>query len=312
MMHRLAKKGIACVSWQKNFRSPCWADDDYRLCEVTLYGPAQSHQQTVRLAEKSVVLDNTVTVRQVRRQLDEREVAIVTTHPTLSTEQVASLMFSRWSQENFFKYMRDQFSLDSLTSHALEPMDEDTIVVNPRRRDLEKQLRKVKGRINSARNKIAKLGKDVSKAKQKQCLSRDLQDLEAEHEKVRVKKNETVRHVRAGDLEADERLDVLPKAQRLFIDIIRMIAYRAETRMVPAVAGVQGAKPNARKALQKLFNADANIIPDRRQGTLTVQVLGSGSNSTDRALKPLLDELTSTETVYPGTNLKLVYELAAG
>ena len=39
-----------------------------------------------------------------------------------------------------------------------------------------------------------------------------------------------------------------------------MIAYRAETHMVPAVAGAQGAKPNARKALQKLFNADDFVV----------------------------------------------------
>ncbi|MDE0309356.1 MAG: hypothetical protein OXI60_05930 [Acidiferrobacterales bacterium] len=90
-----------------------------------------------------------------------------------------------------------------------------------------------------------------------------------------------------------------------------MIAYRAETRMVPATAAAQGKKPNARKALQKLFNADANIIPDHDRGLLKVQILGLGGNCVDRALKPLLDELTATETVYPATSLKLVYELAS-
>ena len=90
-----------------------------------------------------------------------------------------------------------------------------------------------------------------------------------------------------------------------------MIAYRAETRMVPSVAAAQGKIPNARIALQELFTADANIIPDHRQGILKVQILGLGSNCTDRALKPLLDELTATQTVYPETNLKLVYEMSA-
>ena len=28
-------------------------------------------------------------------------------------------MFSRWSQENFFKYLREQFNLDSLPTHGL-------------------------------------------------------------------------------------------------------------------------------------------------------------------------------------------------
>ena len=312
MMLRLARKGIACVNWHKNFKAPCWEDEDYDESVVTIYGPAQSHQQKVMLGEKTVELSNNLSVRQVRRRLDSgREVAIVTTHPLLSTEQVASLMFSRWSQENFFKYMKDQFNVDSLTSHALAAMDDDTIVVNPRRRNLEKQLNKVKGRINTVRNQMAKLAKDDSKSKQHAALSQDLQLLEAQHEQVRLEKNETQKHIRAGELEESERLDVLPKAQRLLIDIIRMIAYRAETRMVPAVVSAQGKKPNPRKALQALFNADANMVPDHDRGVLKIQILGLGSNCVDRALKPLLDELSATETEYPGTNLKLVYELAA-
>ena len=41
-----------------------------------------------------------------------------------------------------------------------------------------------------------------------------------------------------------------------------------------------------------------------------MQILGLGSNCVERALKPLPDELTATKTVYPGTSLKLIYELA--
>ena len=81
--------------------------------------------------------------------------------------------------------------------------------------------------------------------------------------------------------------------------------------MVLAVASAQGKKTNPRKALQALFEADASIIPDRAKGLLKLQILGLGSNCADRSLKPLLDELSATETMYPGTNLKLVYELSA-
>ena len=73
-------------------------------------------------------------MRQIRRRLDSgREVVIVTTHLALSIERVASLMFSRCSQENFFKFMLDQFNLDALISHELAPMDDDVMVVNTRR-----------------------------------------------------------------------------------------------------------------------------------------------------------------------------------
>ena len=108
--------------------------------------------------------------------------------------------------------------------------------------------------------------------------------------------------------ENSERLDVLPESQRLFIDIMHMTAYQAQTRMVPAVASTQGKKANPRKALQALFKADARIVSDHAKGLMKVRNLGLGSNCADRVLKPFLDELSVTENMKPGTNLHLVYE----
>ncbi len=312
LFKRLARKGIACITWQKNFNEPRWDDDEFRSTAVTIHGPAQTHEQTVLIGEKSLKLKNKLQVRQIRRRLDcGREVAIVTTHPSISTEQVAGSMFSRWSQENFFKYMRDEFNVDALNTHALEPVDENTLVVNPRWRANEKLIGKFLGRLKTVRNQQAKCAGNDAKAARQLKLAQEVQMLEGQLEEVRLEKKHTAKHVRAGDLDEAQRLDALPKAQRLFIDIIRMIAYRAETCMVPAVANAQGKKANPRKALQTLFSTDANIIPDHENRILKVQILGSGSRCVDRALAPLLDELTTTETVYPGTDLKLVYELTA-
>ena len=90
-----------------------------------------------------------------------------------------------------------------------------------------------------------------------------------------------------------------------------MIAYRAETRMMAPVLSAQGKKPNARRLLRALLTCDANIIPERGHGILRVQLLGLGSDACDRMLAPLLEELNATATLYPGTELRLIYELAA-
>lgn len=118
----------------------------------------------------------TVSIHQPRESLRTRRIrtlTIVTTHPTLSIAQVASVMFSRWSQENYFKYRRDQFSFDALISHALAPMDDDTMVVNPRWCKLENQLHKLKERISTARSRMAKLRNNEAKAKQRDSLSQE-------------------------------------------------------------------------------------------------------------------------------------------
>ena len=65
-----------------------------------------------------------------------------------------------------------------------------------------------------------------------------------------------------------------------------------------------------RRLLRALLTSDANIIPQPAQGILRIQLLGLGSDACDRMLAPLVEELNATRTIYPGTDLTLVYELA--
>ena len=123
-------------------------------------------------------------------------------------------------------------------------------------------------------------------------------------------RTDTPTHVRAGDLPEQDKLDALPVGGRLFLDVVRMIAYRAETRMMVPVITTQGKKPNARRLLRSLLTSDANIIPEPAKGILRIQLLGLGSDACDRMLTPLVKELNATRTIYPGTQLRLVYELA--
>ena len=116
--------------------------------------------------------------------------------------------------------------------------------------------------------------------------------------------------MRAGDLSEHQRLDALPSAPHHFLDIIRMIAYRAETQMTPVINAAQGKKQNARKLLGKLFQCDANVIPQPGQGLLRIELLGLANDASDRALLPLIKELNETATQYPATGLTLFYEIS--
>ena len=50
-------------------------------------------------------------------------------------------------------------------------------------------------------------------------------------------------------------------------------------------------------------------MPDPAAGRLTVRLLHQASQGQDEALAPLLAELNQTRTLYPGTDLRLVYEI---
>ena len=310
LFKRLARRGIACITWHKNFKGEDWPQEDFRTLEVPIHGPAGTSATTVDLAEQPIVLRNGLTVRQIRRRLaNGRQVPVITTHPQMPLVQVAGAMFSRWSQENFFKYMREQFNLDSLPSHDLAPLDPDAQVVNPVRRALEKTIRRLRSRLATARNRLAEALQEHHRDTATR-LDADANALAAELDQLKQQRAHTLTHVRAGDLPEQDKLDALPVGGRLFLDLVRMIAYRAETRMMAPVITTQGKKPNARRLLRALLTSDANIIPVPAKGILCIQLLGLGSDACDRMLAPLVEELNATRTIYPGTDLRLVYELA--
>ena len=312
---RLARRGIAVITWHKGFRGEDWPEEEFRTIEAPLHGPGGAGAAEVRLAERRIRLgkDGRPEVRQIRRLLDSgRQVPLVTTDFSLPMEQAAGALFSRWAQENFFKYMRDEFNLDALAVHGLAEQDPDARIVNPARRKIERRINRLRNRLGTLRNRVADLLRgepsDTAAASAGK-LKNEIATLDAEREALKLRRRELPTHITVAELGEDERLDALPSGERLLLDVIRMIAYRAETRMMPAVANAQGGKQRPRRPLAELFQSDADIIPDPENGILRVRILGTASNAGDAAIAGLLEELNQTRTIFPGTSLRMVYEL---
>jgi len=51
--------------------------------------------------------------------------------------------------------------------------------------------------------------------------------------------------------------------------------------------------------------------PDMEAKTLTIRLHPLANNSSDQAVRHLCEELNRTETVFPGTKLRLIYELVS-
>ncbi len=66
---------------------------------------------------------------------------------------------------------------------------------------------------------------------------------------------------------------------------------------------------DARSLMRSLYRTEADLLPDENAGTLTVRVHHQANRSADEVIRHLCTELNQTETVFPGTNLRLIYEL---
>jgi hypothetical protein len=71
-------------------------------------------------------------LRQVTRRSPAggHQTTLVTSRKDLPALQVAYRMFERWRQENFFKYMREEYLIDALVDYAVEPADPNRLVPN--------------------------------------------------------------------------------------------------------------------------------------------------------------------------------------
>jgi hypothetical protein len=107
---------------------------------------AQTGQPALGSAERGTRLSHGLWVRQVRRlSKTGHQTAILSTSYQADHTRLAAWMFARWSQENFFRYMREHYGLDRLVEYGTEPIPKTVRVVDPAWRKLDSQRRTLPG-----------------------------------------------------------------------------------------------------------------------------------------------------------------------
>ncbi len=113
------------------------------------------------------------------------------------------------------------------------------------------------------------------------------------------------------ELPKEARFDRLSTQSKHLIDTIKMVAYRAETAMARILRQKMTRHDDARSLLRAIYNTEVDMNPDRDAKTLTIRLHPLANNSSDQAVRHLREELNRTETVFPGTDLRLIYELVS-
>ena len=90
-----------------------------------------------------------------------------------------------------------------------------------------------------------------------------------------------------------------------------MVAYRAESAMAQMAREKMRREDDARSLLRALYTTEADLLPDENAGTLKVRVHHQANRCADEVIRHLCNELNQTETIFPGTQLRLVYELVS-
>jgi hypothetical protein len=145
----------------------------------------------------------------------------------------------------------------------------------------------------------------------KAALQETIEEMQATLADLKKTRKETVRHIRVQDLPEEDRFRKLSYYGKQFIDTIKMVAYRSETVMANCLHNILPRPDEARALLQAIYKSEADLIPDYSQQTLTVCLHHSARHNSDLAIQALCKELNATETIFPRTNLRMIFKLGA-
>ncbi len=278
-------------------------------------GTVDGHKVSYQLAERRVTLSNGLQVREVRRLTDTgHQTAVITTNQRLSTFDVAYRMFSRWRQENFFRYMRHEFDLDHLCTYDVEPADPQRRVPHPERKKLDQRLKTAQTAVGQLVGRRGDLKPGDKLRVKGRMLDEDQVDELLRQREDKIRRLKQQRDALPKKVPLDQVLDAkhivqLERERKLLTDAFKMIAYRAESQLARWVGPFfKRHEDEARKFLQSVFQATADLIPDTQRTTLTVRFHGLANPRATRALAGLCEVVNATPTHYPGTELRLLFE----
>ncbi|MBF0548031.1 MAG: hypothetical protein HQM08_26575 [Candidatus Riflebacteria bacterium] len=128
-------------------------------------------------------------------------------------------------------------------------------------------------------------------------------------ENLRLKRKTTEKKVPLDSLPPDKRLTQLLPLNKQLMDTVKMIAYRAETALVGILRRHLKKEEEARALIPELFVSSADIVPDEKSQTLTIEIHRMACSAHDKAIEALLNELTKEEFLHPETNAKMIFKL---
>ena len=317
LFQKLIAEGFDILTYRKG-RFPRVARKRFEEHRAAIEGREVAYM----LADQGVLLlGGKLRLRQVTRLSEDgqHQTPILTSRRDLPAVEVAYRMFERWRQENFFKYLREEYVLDALVDYSVMPDDPARDVPNPALAVIDAKLREARAELSRFQAKygfealvnpegerptmrgfkiaLGRLGGTIWSAIKR------VTNLEAK--RAAMPKRVPVQEVVAGKV-----VKLAPERKHL-TNLIKMVAYQAESDLVRRVAPhYRRAEDEGRTLIQSaLANAADLEVTDRE---LRVAIYPLSSPHRTRAIAALCAELNGSSITFPGTRLRLYYDVKAG
>ena len=271
------------------------------------------HDQPVRF------LRGKLRLRQVTRLTGNgKQTSILTSRWDLRDIVVAYRMFERRRQENFFKYMRQEFLIDALSDYEVEPDDPERSVPNPARKAVDKELGKARAHWNKLKQTYGDASLDYIEGRTPTMrefqaadkkIYREIQEAAERVAELAAQQNLLPLRVPLAEARPDQDLVKLSTERKHLTNVLKLVAYQIESDLVNLIrphyarAGDEG-----RTLIQTVLQSTATLEPTDQELRVSLASLSSPHRS--QAVAALCENLNTTGTCFPGTDLRMHFAVA--
>ena len=270
------------------------------------------------MRQVTLIVANNKTGRQEHPAASTRQIHILTTRTDLPAEQVIYRMGSRWRQENYFRYARMRFDLDSHDAYATTDDDPTRLVPNPAKKKAHQQLLAARARYERALAATDAALLEAVTPPQGQAvlitntdhdkLTADLRAAESNLDTAQAAHRAVPARLPLGQVNPGQQ--VLDIQTKLISHAIRIAAFNTATALARDIrvhTGYARANHEAHTLVRQALTGSGDIDPG--DGVLTVRLDPLPTQRATTAIAQLCEHLTAAQTRYPGTNLTLRYEV---
>jgi len=257
-------------------------------------------------------------VREIRKLRDDgNQTSIITSNFKLSLVLIGIYMFARWCQENFFKQMIHYFGLDMIISYFLTDISDDEMMVNPAYRKIEKLINALNAKLKHRESKFGALHyeKEINETdysiyqNKKMQLQEEISIYRRQLEELKDERKNIPKKIRYGDLPNEEKFKGVHNQRKQLIDTLKLIAVRSEIALASIIKKHMSKPKEARALMEQFYKSNADIEVDKHNKILKIKIHHQPTKHEDIILSELCQYLNETETIYPGTELKMEYSL---
>jgi hypothetical protein len=301
------------LTYRKGSSSPV-PRKSFRMHKARIDGREVSYE----LSEKNVRIGG-MTLRQVTvLGKNDHQTHILTSKKGVPAIEIAYRMFDRWRQENYFKYMEAEFSLDALVEYGTEEADPNRMVPNPKRKAIDKELAAAKAEAAKLERNLGAAAFDNEEGKRRTMrgfkiatggtIGKPLREAREKVQEILARRQTIPKRVTVTEALDDKPTRLCTESKRLS-DTLKMVAYQAETALVDLL------RPHYRRTGDEGRKLIATALKSAvelsiHEGELRVTLAALSSPHRTRAIDSLCEELNRLNAHYPGTNLRLRYAVA--